>query len=208
MNHSLAQFIIDLHCLDSFPYFVTASKQLKSMAKRYMAQMLNLWKCTCHPLQLIIFTCVHISAYQFWCNWGRKVVLMIKLCPLSPSRQVCHSFPYIEDRHFICIVCRIWFNIGPILTYLILNEKITLPKKTNPIICWKCKPWIVAKTLWKTTQKLGYEHANDHCIGLVILHPHMDVPLLMAILNSGYTLAMSPWFTIGYLSTFIGILQG
>jgi len=68
-----------------------------------------------------------------------------------------------------------------------------LPKKTNPIVsvCWKCKPWIVAKRLWKTTQKLGYEHANDHCIGLVILHPHIDVPLLMAILNSSYTLAMS-----------------
>jgi hypothetical protein len=40
MNHSLAQFIIDLHCLDYFPYFVMASKQLESMAKRYMAQML------------------------------------------------------------------------------------------------------------------------------------------------------------------------
>jgi hypothetical protein len=42
MNHSLAQFIIDLHCLDYFPYFVMASKQLESMAKRYMAQMLSL----------------------------------------------------------------------------------------------------------------------------------------------------------------------
>jgi len=115
-----------------------------------------------------------------------------------------------EDQHFISIVCRIWFNIGPILTYLILNEKITLPEKTNPIISifWKCKPWIVAKRLWKTIQKLGYEHANDHCIGFVILHPHMDVPLLMVILNSSYILAMNPWFTIGYLSIFIGILEG
>jgi len=115
-----------------------------------------------------------------------------------------------EDGHFICIVCRIWFNIGPILTDLILNETITLLEKTNPIIwvCWKHKPRIVAKRLWKTTEKLGYEHANDHCIGLVILYPHMDVPLLMAILNSGYTLAVSPWFTIGFFSIFIGILQG
>jgi hypothetical protein len=42
MNHSLAQSIIDLHCLDYFPYFVMASKQLESMAKRYMVQMLSL----------------------------------------------------------------------------------------------------------------------------------------------------------------------
>jgi hypothetical protein len=132
-------------------------------------------------------------------------------CVIFHLRGKCIILSLIfEDRHLICIVCKIWFNIGPILTYLIINEKITWPEKTNPIIsvCWKRKPWIVAKTLWKTIQKLGYEHANDHCIGLVILHPHMDVPLLMAILNSGYTLAMSPWFTIGYLSTFIEILQG
>ncbi len=132
-------------------------------------------------------------------------------CVLFHLRSKCVILSLIfEDWHFICIVCRIWFNIGPILAYLILNGKIILPEKMNPIIlvCWKRKPWIVTKRLWKTTQKLEYEHANDHCIGLVILHPHMDVPLLMAILNFGYTLAMSPWFTIGYLSIFIGILQG
>jgi len=63
INHSLAQSIINLPCLDYFPYFVMVSKQLESMAKRYMAQMLSLLKCTCPPLQLIIFTCVHISAH-------------------------------------------------------------------------------------------------------------------------------------------------
>jgi len=68
--------------------------------KIFVAQMSNLWKCTPHPLQLIIFTCVHIYAHQFWCNWGRKVVSMIKVCPLSPLAQTHNSLHYIWGLTF------------------------------------------------------------------------------------------------------------